>query len=77
MKIYRHAQLYGPSGILGIGKSNYFKHYISRPRAGEYIPGTRIKRLKVIRLGPQARGVPEAEVERIIAELQRDSEAPR
>ena len=66
MRIYRHAALYGPTGIFVVGKSKYFKDFVERDGADdEFIPGTKIKRLKVIHLGPQARGVPEDEVKRV------------
>jgi hypothetical protein len=73
MRIYRHAALYGSDGIFGIGKSKYFSDFIQRPGGGELIPGTKIKRMRTIPLGPQARGVSEAEVERVVAALTESS----
>jgi len=75
MRIYRHAQLFGPNGVFGVGRSKYFLDFLSRPGAGPNIPGTKIKRLRVIRLGPQARGVPEAEVKRVAAALADESDS--
>jgi hypothetical protein len=73
-RIYRHYQLYGRESVFGISRSKYFAGFLVRPGIDPFIPGTRIRRMRTIRLGPKARGVPESEVQRVVSALSRDAD---
>jgi hypothetical protein len=52
-----------------IGKSNFTQNFVLRDEADPYIPGTRIRRLKLTRLGPRSVGAFDDEIERVQSEL--------
>jgi len=54
---------------LGLKRSSFYNDYVYRPGVGEHVPGTTIKRLRPVQLGPRARGYLAAEIDALIEEL--------
>jgi hypothetical protein len=69
MKISRAAQVYGAGNPLPVGKSKFWADYVLRSEDDVYIPGTSVKRLRPIALGPKARGFDDDEINAVISGL--------
>jgi hypothetical protein len=80
MRIIRPNQLYGLNGLFGIGHSKFYKDYVEHEGGDPFIPGTRVRRLRLLKLGERAKGATDVEVNRIIEGLCAEAkllEAPR
>jgi hypothetical protein len=77
-KLLRPNQIYGRGNPLPVGKTYFFQNFVhfEGGDAVQYIPGTDIPRLKLIRLGPRAVAALEDEVEALV-EAWRDARDAR
>jgi hypothetical protein len=77
-KLLRPSQIFGKGNPLPIGKTRFFGEFVFREGgdAVQYIPGTNIPRLKLIRLGPRSVAALEDEVEALV-EAWRDARDAR
>jgi hypothetical protein len=69
MKIRRPAQTYGAGNPLPIGKTKFWDDYVLHSADDPFIPGTKVRRLKPIALGPKARGFDDDEIDAVIKGL--------
>ena len=59
-QIIRLGRLYnrrGRDGLLGVGRTKLFSDLLLREDDDPYIPGTTVRRMQTVRLGPKAIGV--------------------
>ena len=79
-RLMRPNQLYGRAGALGVGKTKFLEDFVyDEKRGGEqYIPGTNVPRLKLVRIGPKIVAAIEDEVDMLIEALraERDQQQP-
>jgi hypothetical protein len=76
-RILRPAQLHRTKkgeGILGVGPSKFYEDFVQHDKAKPFLPGTKIKRLRPMKIGERATGFPEDEVTALVEALraQRD-----
>lgn len=69
MRLLRRNAVYGPQGKLPVGRTKFTDDYVYRDGGPEFISGTRIPRLRPVRLGPRAIAFAEDEVEAVIEAL--------
>lgn len=69
MKILRPKKCYGEDGKTGAGKTKFWEDFVLHDEADPYVPGTKVKRLRRVRLGPKAVGFVEGDVDRLIVGL--------
>ena len=60
---------------LGVKHSKFFADFVRRAGAGEFIPGTRVRRLHLLRLGPRTSGVDDTELDAVIEALVAEARA--
>jgi hypothetical protein len=65
-KILRPKDIYGPGNPLPVGHSKFWRDFVYKPGGDEFIPGTKIKRLRLVQLGDRAVGAFSDEVEELI-----------
>ena len=53
----------------GVGRTKLFSDLLHREDDDPYIPGTTVRRMQTVRLGPKAIGVLDTEVQRVTSEL--------
>jgi hypothetical protein len=58
-------------GIFGVGKTKLFEDIIFRTEDDPLIPGTDVPRLRLVYLGPKAKGATDSEIARVAEGLQR------
>jgi hypothetical protein len=71
-RIVRPTELYRTKeseGVLGIGHSKFAEHYILRDESDPFVPGTKVRRLRPMKLGERAIGFFEDEVAALIEGL--------
>jgi hypothetical protein len=76
-QLIRLGRLYnrgGRDGLLGVGRTKLFSDLLLRDDDNPNIPGTTVRRMQTVRLGPKTIGVPDTEVQRVTSEL---TKAPR
>jgi len=66
MKICRPAQVYGAGNPLPVGRTKFWADYVLHSKDDPFIPGTRVRRLKPIALGPRATGFAVDEIDAVI-----------
>jgi hypothetical protein len=78
-RLLRLSLVYGPNGRLPIGRTQFYRNYVVHDDDGgdEFIPGTSVRRLRLIPLGARAVAIDEGEVDRVIGELAADRAAGR
>ena len=54
---------------LGIGRTNFHDNYLLKEGGGEHVPGTNVRRLRPVPLGPRAVGFLNDEVDAVIEGL--------
>jgi hypothetical protein len=64
-------------GVFDVGRTKCLEDYIERPGASPNIPGTNVPRLRLIDLGPKAKGAADNEIARVIEGLARHSRDKR
>jgi hypothetical protein len=69
LRLLRPNFVYGPGSKTGIGKTKFRDDYMYHEGGDEFIPGTRVRRLKPIPLGERAIGFAEDEVDALIEAL--------
>jgi hypothetical protein len=74
-KILRPKAIYGHGNPLPVGATKFWEDFVYQPGGEEFIPGTTIPRLRLVRLGGRAVGGFQDEVQRIVEALRvwRDS----
>jgi hypothetical protein len=74
VKFLRFSETFGRRGRIPLGHSAAYENYIFRPGGDDFIPGTKIPRLRRVALGERAIGFVESEVDALIEALaaQRD-----
>jgi hypothetical protein len=67
----RPSKLFGRNGRLGVGRTTFFENYVyDRETGGEqFIPGTRVPRLKLANIGKRAIAAFDDEVDALIEAL--------
>src|SRR5262245_14791522 len=60
---------------IGVGKTKFFEDYVQHPGGEEYVPGTQVRRLRLVNLGERALGGFEDEVDELIEALRRERDA--
>jgi hypothetical protein len=73
-RILRPPQVYGTGSKLGVGRSLFYTDYVYHGDE-EFIPGTKVKRLRLVNLSTKARGVFEDEVDAVIEGLRAERDA--
>jgi hypothetical protein len=68
-RILRPKSLYGPEGKLGIGKTVFWQDFVQHEGGEEFIPGTKVRRLRLTKLSKRAVGAFEDEADQLIEEL--------
>lgn len=63
-------------GRVPVGRTRFYRDFVFRDGGDQYIPGTRVRRLRLVKLGPRARAVDDDEIDRVIQELA-DEECPQ
>jgi hypothetical protein len=72
MRLLRRCAVCGPQGKLPVGRTKFNDDFVYHEGGPEFIPGTRIPRLRAVRLGPRAIAFAEDEVEAVIEALRRE-----
>lgn len=57
------------TGRLPVGQSEAYLKYIHRSDDDPFVPGTEVRRLKLVDIGPKARAIDEADLDQLINEL--------
>jgi hypothetical protein len=72
----RPKQIYGPNGVLAVGKTKFFGDIVLHDESDPYIPGTKkVRRLRLARLGPRLVMAFEDEVFEIVEALRAERDA--
>ena len=74
MRLLRRSAVCGPQGKLPVGRTKFNDDYVYHDAGPEFITGTRIPRLRPVRLGPRAIAFADDEVEAVIEALRRERE---
>jgi hypothetical protein len=56
---------------LGVGRTNFHDNYLYREGGDETVPGTNVRRLRPVSLGPRAVGIFNDELQALIEALRR------
>jgi hypothetical protein len=70
-RIPRSPQVFGPNGIIPVGHTKFHEDYRYREGGEKFIPGTKIPRLRHVKLGERAVGFYEDEVVAVAEALRR------
>ena len=70
--------LYGKHGRLGVGRTKFFEDYVHRNDGGveQFIAGTSVRRLKLVKIGQRAVAAISDEVDQLIEALRAERDAP-
>jgi hypothetical protein len=52
-----------------VGHTRWYEDFVLRDESDPFIPGTTVRRVKTVDLGPKARAHDQAEIDRVAAEL--------
>jgi hypothetical protein len=76
-RLLRPRQVYGPGNPIPVGRTKFYEHYVYHPGGEEFVPGTKIRRLKLANITNRARAAFEDEVLEIVEALreERDRQA--
>jgi hypothetical protein len=74
-KILRPKKLYGLDGKFGVSKTVFWDDYVWREGGEEFIPGTKVPRLRLAKLNKRAVGAFEDEADRLIEALRAERDA--
>lgn len=77
-RMLRPKSLHGPGGKLGVGKTFFYSNLVQHEGGDEFVPGTKVRRLRLVKLGRRAVAAFEHEVDELIAALgaERDAAPP-
>jgi hypothetical protein len=67
--ILRPLKVFGQKGKISVGQTKFYADYVEHEGDDPYVPGTKIRRLRRIKLGPRAVGFLESEVDAFIEAL--------
>jgi hypothetical protein len=67
--ILRPGDIFGPGNPLPIGHTKFWEDFVYQPGGSEFVTGTDIKRLKLVRLGERAVGAFADEVYQLVEAL--------
>lgn len=78
MRLLRPSLLYGKHGLLGVGRTKFFGDYVHRDDGAveQFITGTNVRRLKLVKIGQRAVAAISDEVEQLIEALRTERDAP-
>jgi hypothetical protein len=78
-KLLRPKDIYGPGNPIPVGHTKFWQHYVRQPDGPEFIPDTKIPRLRLVSLGNRMVGAFADEVAELIDTLRtlRDTSPPR
>jgi hypothetical protein len=78
LSLSRANKLYGRNGRLGVGKTKFHEDFIDNG-GDPYIPGTRVRRLKPVRIGLRAMAFVDDEIDQLVEGLraERDKARPK
>jgi hypothetical protein len=65
----------GRPGRLPVGKTSFFKNYVFHVGGLEYVPGTKVKRLRAVPLGEKIQGFFDDEIDELLEGLRAEQEA--
>lgn len=81
MRLLRPSLLYGKHGRLGVGRTKSFQDYVHRNDGAveQFVAGTSVHRLKLVKIGQRAVAAISYEVDQLIEALraERDAHAAR
>jgi hypothetical protein len=68
MRLLRPSLLYGKHGRLGVGRTKFFEDYVHRNDGAveQFIAGTSVRRLKLVKIGQRAVAAISDEVDQLI-----------
>jgi hypothetical protein len=77
-RMLRPKSLHGPGGKLPVGKTFFYSNLVQHEGGDEFVPGTKVRRLRLVKLGKRAVAAFEEEVDELIAGLsaERDTAPP-
>ena len=73
--ILRPKQLYGPSGKFPVGHTTFWSQIALRDESDPFIPGTKVRRLRMAKLGPRTTIAYEDEADAIVEALRAERDA--
>jgi hypothetical protein len=76
-RLLRPKQIWGRQGPIPVGRTKFDEDYVHHEGGDEFIPGTNIPRLRLVRLGPRSVAAVEQEVEAVIEQLMAERDAER
>ena len=77
MRLLRPSLLYGKHGRLGVGRTKFFEDYVHRNDGAveQFIAGTSVRRLKLVKIGQRAVAAISDEVDQLIEALRAERDA--
>jgi hypothetical protein len=72
LSLIRPNKLYGKDGRIPVGKTKFYRDIVQRSDAAEYVPGTKVRRLRLAELGPKVTVAFEDEVDALVEGLRRE-----
>jgi hypothetical protein len=77
-RILRVSQIYGPGNPIPVGATKFYEDFVYHEGGDEYVPGTNVPRLRLMNLGPRAKGGFEDDVDAVVEGLRavRDAATP-
>jgi hypothetical protein len=78
VRLLRPSLLYGKHGRLGVGRTKFFEDYVHRNDGAveQFIAGTSVRRLKLVKIGQRAIAAISDEVDQLIEALRAERDAP-
>jgi hypothetical protein len=76
-RVLRPKKIYGVGGKIEVGRTTFFDNYVHHEGGDEFIPGTEVRRLRLVSLGPRAVGAFEDEVDALIEALRAKRDAAK
>jgi hypothetical protein len=75
--LLRPSVLFGKHGRLGVGRTKFFEDYVHRNDGHlvQFVAGTRVRRLRLVRIGPRAVAAISDEVDQLIEALRSERDA--
>ena len=68
-KLQRVRDIYGPGNPIPVGKTNFYGNFVLRDEHDPYIPGTKVKRLRLHNISEKVRIGFEDEIEALVEAL--------
>ena len=74
-RILRPRTLYGPGSKFGVSKTCFFEDFIQHEGGEKFIPGTKVPRLRLTKIGKRAVGAFEDEADELVEALRAERDA--